>query len=123
MPTPATKPRHIEVTELMVRLYTLLTQVMDRAVNDEIRKGFPEQEFFSQLNATQAETLEALSINRVVHDKVQKQCERARALAGAVQKGDATAKAAAIQDLQAERAELYSRTIAMTDLLAIFRST
>ena len=123
MVTPSVKPGPIEVTQIMVRLYTLLSQAMDRAVNEANRESFAEADFQAQLKTTQAETLAILSTNRVVHDKVQKQCERALALAAAAQQPDPAARTAAIEKLHAERAMLHDRTIAMTDLLAVFRST
>ena len=123
MASPSTKPGHIEVTQLMVRLYTLLSQAMERCINESSRQSFSEQDFQAQLKATQAETLQMLSINRVVHDKVEKECARALELAAACQQPDAAARKAAIETLHKERAMLHTKTLALTDLIAVFRST
>lgn len=121
MSTPSTGPWHLEVTETMVRLYVFLAQHLDRCVDDAARQGYPEQDLLAHLQATRAKMLEILSVNQVVKGKVEKECERVLSLGAACLKGGA-AKTAVLQDLTAERAVLQNKTIALSDLLAVFRA-
>ena len=112
---------HIEITETLVRLYVFLAQDLDRCLNEAARRTYPEQELQSHLASTRAEMMEMLSVNRVVREKVEQECHRALALAAACLTGGAE-KTSVMDDLKAERAVLKHKTMALSDLLAVFRA-
>ncbi len=121
MTVPASSSHLIEITETLVRLYVLLAQYLDRCHNDALRTSFPEQDLQAHLSATRAKLLDILSVNRVVKGKVQEECERMLMLgATCLQRGgkDATV----LEQVQTERTVLRHKTIALSDLLAVFRA-
>ncbi|MGH7259097.1 MAG: hypothetical protein ACREI9_00260 [Nitrospiraceae bacterium] len=115
------QPHHIETTETMVRLYVFLAQYLDRCLNETARQSYPEMDLQTHLSATRAKLSEIFSVNRVVKNKVEQECERILSLGAACMKGGA-GKAAAVESVKAERAMLQSKTIALSDLLAVFRA-
>jgi Skp family chaperone for outer membrane proteins len=62
-----------------------------------------------------------LSVNQVVKAKVEQECNRVRSLVTACLT-DGAAKSAALEELKAERALLKQKTMALSDLLAVFRA-
>ena len=114
-------PDHIEITETLVRLYVFLGQYLDRCQNEAARQTFPEHELQAHLSSTKEKMLEILSVNRVVKGKVEQECDRVLSLGAACFKGG-TDKMAALNELNAERAILRNKTIALSDLLAVFRA-
>ena len=112
---------HIEITETLLRLYVFLSQDLDRCLNDAARQTFPETELQSHLSSTRAKMMEILSVNRIVKGKVEQECNRVLALAAACLAGG-DGKKAAMEELQAERAVLKNKTMALSDLLAVFRA-
>ena len=121
MPKEATVPRHIETTELMVRLYVFLSQYLDRCLNEAARQSYPELDLQRHLAETRATLSEILSVNRVVRNKVDQECDRILALGATCMKGSGN-QAATLESVKAERAILQNKTIALSDLLAVFRS-
>jgi hypothetical protein len=119
---PSTKYSHIEITQMLVRLYILLAQELDRCLDQNSAHSFPEPDFQAQLKSTRSETLGMLSVNRVVQEKVEHECARALALRTAFLQSATTGAAAATSDIRAERTMLKTKTLALTDLLAVFRS-
>lgn len=115
-------PGHIEITETLVRLYVFLAQYLDRCLNEAARATFPEADLQAHLSATKAKMIEILSVNPVVKGKVEKECEHVLALGAACLKRE-TEKSAAVSALKAERAALQNKTIALSDLLAVFRAS
>ena len=115
-------PSHIEITETFVRLYVFLAQYLDRCQDEAARASFPEADLQAHLSATKAKMMEILSVNRVVKGKVERECDRVLSLGTACLQGGAEKKAAA-DALKAERAVLRNKTIALSDLLAVFRAT
>jgi hypothetical protein len=113
-------PRHIEVTETLVRLYVFLANYLDRCVNEAARQTYPEAELQKHLAETVAKLSEILSINHVVKTKVQEECDRVMALGSACLQ--AGGKGALVDDIKAARIVLQNKTIALSDLLAVFRS-
>lgn len=109
---------HIEITETLVRLYVFLAQGLDRCLDEAARRTYPDQELQSHLASTRAEIMEMLSVNRVVKEKVEQECHRVLALAAAC----LTDSAGKMDDLKAERAVLKTKTLALSDLLAVFRA-
>jgi hypothetical protein len=65
--------------------------------------------------------MEILSVNRVVKSKVEQECVRVLSLSGACLKG-ADGKTAMMETVKAERAVLKNKTMALSDLLAVFRA-
>ncbi len=122
MSAQATAPSYVEITETLVRLYVFLSQYLDRCLNEAARQSFPEQDLQAHLSETRAKMLEILSVNRVVKGKVEKECDRTLSLGTACLKGGA-AKQAALEEIKAERAVLQHKTMALSDLLAVFRAS
>jgi hypothetical protein len=112
---------HIEITQTLVRLYIFLAQGLDRCLDSAARHTYPEQELQSHLKSTRSEMMEILSVNRVVKDKVEQECTRVLTLTAACLR-DGAARTAAIDEVKAERAVLKNKTMALTDLLAVFRA-
>src|SRR5579883_1549284 len=113
---------HIEITQSLVRLYIFLTQHLDRCLSEAGSETYPEHELQAQLASTRAEMMEILSVNPVVKEKVEQECKRAFTLTAACLAGEA-GKAAAREEVIVERAVLKSKTMALSDLLAVFRAT
>lgn len=120
MAAQPTAQNHIETTELLVRLYVFLTQYLDRCINETAHESYPESEFRTHLNETRSRLSDILSINRVVKNKVDQECERVLNLGTACLTGGR--KTTDVELLRAEQAILRNKTIALSDLLAVFRS-
>lgn len=112
---------HINITETLVRLYIFLAQSLDRCLTEAARQIYPEQELQSHLSSTQAELMEILSVNRVVKGKVEQECKQVLALTTACLT-DGAGKTAAIDEVRAKRVVLKIKTMALSDLLAVFRA-
>jgi len=118
----STVHRYIDITDTLVRLYVFLAQQMDRCVSEAVRISYPEAELQSHLASTRAEMMEMLSVNQVVKGKVEQECQRVLALVTACLT-DGAGRAGALHELKAERAVLKHKTMALSDLLAVFRAT
>jgi hypothetical protein len=112
---------YLDITETLVRLYVFLTQNLDRCLNEAARTTYPEHELQAHLKSTRAEMMEMLSVNGVVKGKVEQECNRVLALTAACLT-DGTGQAAAMEALKEERAVLKHKTMALSDLLAVFRA-
>jgi hypothetical protein len=112
---------HLAITETLARLYLLLAQSMDRCVSERGWSNDPEDELQAHLASTRAALLDMLAGNRVVQAKVEEECNRVGSLVKACLMGGAT-REVALEELQAERAALKHKTMALTDLLAVFRT-
>lgn len=112
---------HIEITETLVRLYVFLTQYLDRCLDEASRKAFPDEELHAHLAQTRATMADILAVNPVVKSKVEKECKDVLALGASILKGG-TDRAAATEPMQAQRTILRNKTIALSDLLAVFRA-
>lgn len=121
MTAASTAPGHIELTETLLRLYVFLTQHLDRCRDEASRRAFPEEELQKHLATTRAKLGELLAVNRVVKGKVEQECERILALGAACMKSGGQ-DAATTELLQRERAVMQNKTIALSDLLAVFRA-
>ncbi|MER3423671.1 MAG: hypothetical protein C4293_10995 [Nitrospiraceae bacterium] len=113
-------PRHIEITETMVRLYVFLAQYLDRCQNEALRQSFPDHELRAHLAATLAKMSEILAVNHVVKSKVEQEYDRVLSLGAACLTNGAD-KTAVLSEVKAQRAVLQNKTIALSDLLAVFR--
>jgi hypothetical protein len=121
MNAPSTVYSHIDVTETLVRLYVFLMQHLDRCLTEAARTTYPERELQSHLSSTRAEMMEILSVNRVVKEKVEQECNQVLMLTAACVTGGA-GDTAALDAVQTERAVLKNKTMALSDLLAVFRA-
>ena len=120
MNSQLTTNSHIEITETLVRLYVFLAQELDRCLNEAARQTFPEHELQAHLSSTRAKMMEILSVNEVVKGKVEQECIRVLSLSAACNGIDG--KTASMETLKAERAVLKNKTMALSDLLAVFRA-
>jgi hypothetical protein len=111
----------MEITDTLVRLYVFLAQSLDRCLNEASRATYPEHELQAHLSSTRAKAMEILSVNRVVKGKVEQECSRVLSLITACLQ-DGAGKTAAIDEVKAERAVLKNKTMALSDLLAVFRA-
>lgn len=112
---------HIAITEALVRLYLFLAQSMDRCLSEAARISYPEAELQSHLASTRAAVLDMLVVNQVVKAKVEQECNRVQSLIMACL-ADGASKASALEELKADRAVLKHKTMALSDLLAVFRA-
>ena len=120
MHTQSTVHSHIDVTDMLARLYLFLAQSLDRCVSEAARISYPEPDFQSNLAATKAAVLDMLSVNQVVKGKVEQECNRVGSLVTACRMD--SSNAVTREELQAERAVLKHKTVALSDLLALFRA-
>ena len=112
----------LDITETLVRLYVFLSQNLDRCLNEAARATYPEHELQAHLASTRAELMEMLSVNGVVKEKVEQECIRVLALSAACLAGGAR-QTAAVEAVQEERVALKHKTMALSDLLAVFRAS
>lgn len=113
--------RHIELTAAFVRLYVFLSQYVERCLNRDSRTADPDDELRAHLTATKALLLDLVSANPVVRTKVEQEYDRILASGEAWLQGD-TEEPGARQALLEERTALKQKTIALSDLLAVFRA-
>ena len=114
-------PQHIRTTETLLRLYVLLAQYLDRCrAEDGSGSSLSEGEFQKHLVDTKGAVADLLSTNRIVPEKVKQEYE------WVMKRGDALTKNPGDSEIKAqvdqEREVLRIKTIALSDLLAVFRS-
>ena len=111
----------IDLAASLVRLYVFLAQYLDRCFDEAARKSYPDSELQGHLTETRRQLMEILSVNPVVKKKLGEECDRILALgASCLKSGPADAKTR--EAIQAERAILKNKTIALSDLVAVFRA-
>jgi hypothetical protein len=115
-----TNPPHITTTETLVRFYVLLAQYIDRCLDETTKRSLPEGEFQKHLADTRAQVTELLTTNRVVKNKAEAEFQRITTLCEQFLKNpaDQTIK----NTLQGEHEVLRIKMLALSDLLAVFRS-
>lgn len=121
MTTHATVSSHIETTDALSRLYLFLAQAMDRGLDEAGRGNGGDFELDANLAGARNTALELLSVNRVVRDKVEAECNRIRSLVEACLKGGES-HSALVEALKTERAIVKQKTMVLSDLLAVFRA-
>jgi len=121
MTTQATVSSHIESTDALSRLYLFLAQAMDRGLDEAGRVNVVDSELDANLAGARNAALELLSVNRVVRDKVEAECNRIRSLVEACLTGGAP-PAAVLEALKEERGIVKQKTMVLSDLLAVFRA-
>jgi hypothetical protein len=120
MPEPDTNPPHITTTETLVRFYVLLAQYIDRCLDETTKRSLPEGEFQKHLTETRTQVTELLTTNRVVKNKAEMEFQRITMLCEQFlnSPADQTIK----DTLQQEHEILRIKMLALSDLLAVFRS-
>ncbi len=114
-------PQHVRTTEMFLRLYVLLAQYLDRCRSEDMSSSsLSEVEFQKHLNETKSTLANLLSTNRIVPDKVEQEYNRVMKCGEslAANPGDAELKGVVDQ----EKEVLRIKTLALSDLLAVFRS-
>ncbi len=110
-----------EIAAALVRLYVLLAQYLDRCFDEAARRSYPDSELQAHLDDTRRQLMEILSVNPVVKKKLAEECDRALSLGAACLKsGSVDPKTREM--IQSERAVLKNKTIALSDLVAVFRA-
>ena len=115
-----TSLQHIKTTETFLRIYVLLSQYLDRCLDDQVRETQSENDFQGHLTTTRREVLDLLSTNRVVKQKVENEYEAVLNLGS-----DYLEKAPSEsmkRTLEKERETLRIKMLALSDLLAVLRS-
>jgi len=111
----------IDIAAALVRLYVFLTQYLDRCFDEAARKNYPDAELQKHLMETRRQLMEILAVNPVVKRKLTEECDRILALgASCLRSGPPDAKTR--EAIQSERAVLKQKTIALSDLVAVFRA-
>ena len=112
---------YIDLAATLVRLYVFLAQYLDRCFDDAARKSYPDSELQKHLDETRRQLMEILSVNPVVKRKLADECDRILTLgASCLQSGVVETKTR--EAIQAERAVLKNKTIALSDLVAVYRA-
>jgi len=112
-------PPHIITTETMLRFYVFLGQYIDRCLDEEHRRSLPEAEFQQHLATVHDQVVELLSTNRVVKDKAEAEFQRITNMCQDYLKHPDGEKPGVLQN---EREILLVKMLALSDLLAVFRS-
>ena len=120
MTEPVTNLPHITMTETVLRFYVFLGQYIDRCLDAEHQRALPEQEFQQHLATTHDQVVELLATNRVVKDKAEVEFQRVTAMCQEYLKDPGNADQSRV--LHEEREILRVKMLALSDLLAVFRS-
>ena len=110
-----------DIAAALVRLYVFLTQYLDRCSDDAARKSYPDSELQKHLDETRRQLMEILSVNPVVKKKLADECDRILTLGAKCLKSGVT-DTTTRELIQAERTVLRHKTIALSDLVAVFRA-
>jgi len=110
-----------DIAAALVRLYVFLAQYLDRCFDEAARKSYPDAELQGHLDETRRQLMEILSVNPVVKRKLADECDRILTLGASCLKSGAVDPKAR-EMIHAERAILKNKTIALSDLVAVFRA-
>ena len=113
-------PPHITMTETVLRFYVFLGQYIDRCLDEHQRRSLPEQEFQQHLSTTHDQVVELLATNRVVKNKAEVEFQRVTNMCQDYLKDPSNQEHARV--LQEEREILRVKMLALSDLVAVFRS-
>jgi hypothetical protein len=111
----------IDIAAALVRLYVFLAQYLDRCFDEAARKSYPDAELQGHLDETRRQLMEILSVNPVVKRKLADECDRILTLGASCLKSG-TPDPKTREMIHAERAILKNKTIALSDLVAVFRA-
>ena len=120
MPGESSNP-HVLATETLLRLYVLLAQHLDRSVDESVRQSLSEQDLQAHLASTRSAIADIVAVNPIVKGKVEKECDRLLSLGTAYLQAGKN-RDAVLAELRQEQAVLRNKTIALSDLLAVFRA-
>ena len=120
MPNSGPNLAHITTTETLLRFYVFLGQYIDRCLDEEQRRSLPEQEFQQHLATTHDEVVQLLETNRVVKIKTELEYQRITTLCENFLKDPSNEATTA--SLKQEYDVLRTKMVALSDLLAVFRS-
>jgi len=110
-----------DIAAALVRLYVFLAQYLDRCFDEAARKSYPDSELQEHLDKTRRQLMEILSVNPVVKRKLAEECDRVLTLgASCLRSGAVDPKTQEM--IHAERAILQNKTIALSDLVAVYRA-
>lgn len=110
-----------DIAAALVRLYVFLTQYLDRCTDEAARNSYPDSELQKHFDETRRQLMDILSVNPVVKRKLTEECDRILHVgASCLRLGVADAQTR--EAIEAERAVLRSKTIALSDLVAVFRA-
>ena len=115
-----TSSQYFITTETYLRFYVLLSQYIDRSLDDRIRESLSEKDFQGHLSDTRKTVFDLLATNRVVKQKVEKEYERIVNLGKDYL--ECSDKGGMRKKLEDERETLQIKMLALSDLLAVFRS-
>ncbi len=118
---PVSAQEQTDIAAAFVRLYVFLAQYLDRCVDEAARKSYPDSELQAHLDETRQQLMEILSVNPVVKRKLADECDRILGLGAACLKSGA-ADTKTRESIQTERAILKDKTIALSDLVAVYRA-
>ena len=110
-----------DIAAAFVRLYVFMAQYLDCCSDEAARKSFPDAELQAHLNETRRQLMEILSVNPVVKKKLAEECDRILTLGASCLKYGASDTRTS-EAIQAERAILKNKTIALSDLVAVYRA-
>ena len=113
-------PPHIEIAETFVRFYVLLSQHLDRCQDETLRQALPEEEFQYHLEGTREKLFDRIATNRVVKEKMSQEYQRIHALG--ISGADSNLSQATKTEIHDEREALRVKTLALSDLVAVYRS-
>ena len=114
-------PQHIKTTETLLRFYVLLGQFLDRCrVEESSSSTISEGEFHRHLVETKTSVTALLGTNRVVAEKVSQEYERFMQSGSDLMKNPESSELK-IQ-VEQDRDVLRTKSEALSDLLAVFRS-
>jgi hypothetical protein len=116
-----TAKEQIDIAAALVRLYVFLAQYLDRCFDEAARKSYPDAELQKHLTETRRQLMDILEVNPVVKKKLTEECDRILGLGASCLKGG-TGDAKTREAIQTERAVLKHKTIALSDLVAVFRA-
>lgn len=117
----ASAKEQTEIGAALVRIYVFLAQYLDRCYDEAARKTYPDSELQTHLAETRGELMNLLAVNPVVRQKLAQDCDRILALGASCLRGG-QADPALRDTIQAERAVLKHKTVALSDLVAVFRA-
>ena len=120
MTEPQASLQYMTTTETYLRLYVLLSQYLDRCLDNEIRESLSEKDFQAHLTQTRTTVLDLLSTNRIVKQKVEQEYEKTLKLGNEYL--NHPSEESLRKKLEEERETLRIKMLALSDLLAVFRS-
>ncbi|MGZ8386604.1 MAG: hypothetical protein ACXWWI_11625 [Nitrospira sp.] len=118
---PVSTNDQTDIAAALVRLYVFLAQYLDRCLDEAARSSYPDSELQGHLDDTRRQLMEILSVNPVVKRKLADECDRTLALGASCLKSGAV-DSKTREMIQAERAILKNKTIALSDLVAVYRA-